>query len=37
MGSILFKDKNLLKKYISEERQGLKILEDITFPNSKKK
>jgi hypothetical protein len=31
MGSILFKDKNLLRKYFQEGREGQKILEDITF------
>lgn len=35
MGSILFKDKNLLKKYVNEDRKAHQILEDITFPKNK--
>jgi hypothetical protein len=35
MGSVLFKDPHLLRKYIDENRQGYQILEDITFPKKK--
>jgi len=31
MGSILFKDKNLLQKYVKEDRRAHQILDDITF------
>lgn len=31
MGSILFKDRNLLRKYVNEDRKAHQILEDITF------
>ena len=35
MGSILFKDKNLLLKYVNEDRRSYQILEDITFQKHK--
>ena len=31
MGSILFKNQNLLRKYVNEDRKAHQILEDITF------
>jgi ATP adenylyltransferase/5',5'''-P-1,P-4-tetraphosphate phosphorylase II len=35
MGSILFKDKNLLDKYVNEDRKPYQILNDITFSKHK--
>ena len=36
MGSTLFKDQQLLRKYVNEDRKAHQLLEDITFANIKK-